>query len=259
MIKEKYIQKQRWYGGKSNKLKYIELNDSFRIPKNKEVYYHHYFLPIAFVSNNSIEPENKILEIELEGKNGFILDTIYKESFRKVVYEQICEALPLVKTPVQYHKSLNFRYPLYESFKFLNLEQTNTSIIYDDHFILKFFRRIYADKNPDYEMNRYLSYKKEFKYTSKYLGSINIVDSENTNITINFMQKLISNNGEAWQYFLKEKEVLFEDGELLYEYFISGFLETYRDLTQESNLSIGYSNERVYLLKYCLLEKQFMN
>lgn len=221
-VLENYIQKQRWYGGKSNKLKYIELSDSFRIQKNKEVYfglilevnfeeafYHHYFLPIAFVSNNNIELENKILEIELEGKSGFIVDAIHEEPFRKVVYERICEALPLDKTPVQYHKSLNFSYPLYESSKFLNLEQSNTSIIYNDHFILKFFRRIYADKNPDYEMNRFLSHTKEFKHTPKYLGSVNIVDSEDTNITIALMQELVPNNGDAWQYFLKELHNIF--------------------------------------------------
>ena len=221
-VLENYIQKQRWYGGKSNKLKYIELSDSFRIQKNKEVYfglilevnfeeafYHHYFLPIAFVSNNNIELENKILEIELEGKSGFIVDAIHEEPFRKVVYERICEALPLDKTPVQYHKSLDFNYPLYESSKFLNLEQSNTSIIYNDHFILKFFRRIYADKNPDYEMNRFLSHTKEFKHTPKYLGSVNIVDSEDTNITIALMQELVPNNGDAWQYFLKELHNIF--------------------------------------------------
>ena len=53
----------------------------------------------------------------------------------------------------------------------------------------------------------------------------------------------------------KEKEELFEFGELIYKYFISVFLETYREVTQAGNLSIGYTNERVYLLNYCLLEK----
>ena len=36
---------------------------------------------------------------------------------------------------------------------------------------------------------------------------------------------------------------------------VAVFLETYREITQEANLSIGYTNERIYLLKYCLLEK----
>ena len=38
-ILEEYIVKQRWYGGKSSKLKYIELSDYFRIQYHEEVYF----------------------------------------------------------------------------------------------------------------------------------------------------------------------------------------------------------------------------
>lgn len=216
-VLEEYIQKQRWYGGKSSKLKYIELSEYFRIQKGDEVYfglilevnfveafYHHYFLPISFVSDESFAKENRILPIKLKDQEGYIIDAMYLESFRKVVYERIISALPVDRTPVQYHKSEGFDFPKYESSNFLGAEQSNTSIIYNNKFILKFFRRIYADKNPDYEMSHFLSFKKEFKYTPKYLGAINIVDSENSFITIGLMQQLVPNKGDAWEYFLKE-------------------------------------------------------
>lgn len=221
-VLEEYIQKQRWYGGKSSKLKYIELSEYFRIQQENEVYfglilevnfveafYHHYFLPIAFVSDKNIAKESKILPIELKNKEGFIIDAMHLESFRKVVYQRICSALPVDKTPVQYHKTEGFNFPKYKSSKFMGVEQSNTSIIYNDAFIVKFFRRIYADKNPDYEMSRFLSDKKDFKNTPPYLGSMNIIDSENTNITIALMQKLVPNNGDAWAYFLKELHIIY--------------------------------------------------
>ena len=216
-VLEEYIQKQRWYGGKSSQLKYIELSEYFRIQQGDEVYfglilevnfteafYHHYFLPISFVSDENFAKENRILPIKLKDQEGYIIDAMYLESFRKVVYERISNALPVDKTPVQYHKSETFNFPKYKSSNFLGAEQSNTSIIYNDTFILKFFRRIYADKNPDYEMSHFLSHNKEFKHTPKYLGSINIVDSENTNITIGLMQELVPNKGDAWEYILKE-------------------------------------------------------
>ncbi|MHB0754372.1 trehalose synthase [Polaribacter sp. M15] len=216
-VLEDYILKQRWYGGKSSHLKYIELSEYFRIQHKNEVYfglilevnfveafYHHYFLPIAFVSDEAFAKESKILPLKLKNQEGFIIDAMHLESFRKVVYERICTALPVDKTPVQYHKTENFSFPEYTSSRFLGAEQSNTSIVYNDIFIVKFFRRIYADKNPDYEMSRFLSDKKEFKNTPPYLGSMNIIDSENTNITIALMQKLVPNNGDAWDYFLKE-------------------------------------------------------
>ena len=38
-VLERYIVQQRWYGGKSSKLKYIDLTEYFRIEQNEEVYY----------------------------------------------------------------------------------------------------------------------------------------------------------------------------------------------------------------------------
>lgn len=223
-VLEDYIQKQRWYGGKSSNLKYIELSEYFRIQQEGEVYfgliievnfveafYHHYFLPIAFVSDESFAQENRILPIKLKNQKGFIIDAMHLEAFRKVVYQRISTALTIDKTPVQYHKSEDFNYPAYKSSRFLGVEQSNTSIVYNDAFVLKFFRRIYADKNPDYEMSRLLSETKEFKNTPKYLGSINIIDSENTNITIGLMQALVPNKGDAWEYFLVEIDKVYKD------------------------------------------------
>ena len=221
-VLEEYILKQRWYGGKSSKLKYVELSEYFRIQQAGEVYfglilevdfveafYHHYFLPIAFVADVAYAKEGRILPVKLKNQEGFIIDAMHLEAFRKVVYDRISSALPVDKTPVQYHKTEGFNFPKYESSRFMGVEQSNTSIIYNDAFILKFFRRIYADKNPDYEMSRFLSDKKDFKNTPAYIGSMNIIDSENTNITIGLMQKLVSNNGDAWEYFLKELNVIY--------------------------------------------------
>ena len=216
-VLEKYIVKQRWYGGKSSKLKYIELAEYFRIQQNEEVYYglilevnfyeaffQHYFLPIAFVSDESFAKDDRILPISIQNQEGYIIDAINLEAFRRVVFERILTAVPKDRTRVQYKKSIYFKDCQYESSRFMGMEQSNTSIIYNDKFVLKFFRRIYADRNPDYEMSRFLSEKKDFKNTPAYLGSVQIKDQENTNITIALMNELVPNQGDAWDYMLKE-------------------------------------------------------
>ncbi|WP_228851890.1 trehalose synthase [Aegicerativicinus sediminis] len=221
-VLEDYILKRRWYGGKASKLKYIELAEYFKIQQHGEVYYglilevnfveaffHHYFLPIAFVSDENYASEDRILPININGVEGFIIDAINLEAFRKLVFERILSALPRDKTKVQYHKSSLLNATEYKSSRFMGLEQSNTSIIYNDAYVLKFFRRIYADKNPDYEMSRFLSEKKEFKNTPGYLGSINIIDSDDVNITIALMQEMIANEGDAWDYLLKELHKIF--------------------------------------------------
>jgi len=221
-VLEDYIIKQRWYGGKASKLKYIELAEYFRLQQHGEVYYglilevnfkeafyQHYFLPIAFVSDESFAKKDRILPISIKGQEGFIIEAINLEAFRKLVFERIYTALPNDRTRVQYHKSDLLNNVKYESSRFMGLEQSNTSIVYNEKYVLKFFRRIYSNKNPDYEMSRFLSEKKEFKNTPAYLGSINIIDSDKRNITIGLMQEMVENQGDAWDYMLKELHKVF--------------------------------------------------
>lgn len=223
-VLEEYVAKQRWYGGKSSKMKYIELAEYFRIQQQGEVYYglllevnfveafyQHYFLPIAFVTDESFAPTDRILPISIKGQEGYIIDATNLEAFRKLVFERILTAVPNDKTKVQYHKSHHFDNCAYESSRFMGLEQSNTSIVYNEKYVLKFFRRIYADKNPDYEMSRFLSEKKEFKNTPAYLGSINVVDSDQDYITIGLMQEMVENQGDAWEFMLKELHKVFQN------------------------------------------------
>ncbi|HMR17550.1 MAG TPA: trehalose synthase, partial [Mariniflexile sp.] len=48
---------------------------------------------------------------------------------------------------------------------------------------------------------------------------------------------------------------LFKAGEILYNYITGLFLGTYVTETQNANLNLGYNQERIFILKYCLLEK----
>ena len=223
-VLEDYIIKQRWYGGKASKLKYIELAEYFRLQLGGEVYYglilevnfveafyQHYFLPIAFVSDENFAKKDRILPVSIKGQEGYIIDAVNLEAFRKLVFDRIATAMPIDRTKVQYHKSEVLGDANYESSRFMGLEQSNTSIIYNEKYVLKFFRRIYSNKNPDYEMSRFLSEKKEFKNTPAYLGSINIIDSEKENITIALMNEMVPNQGDAWEFMLNELHQVFSN------------------------------------------------
>ncbi|MCJ7467971.1 MAG: trehalose synthase [Maribacter sp.] len=223
-VLEDYIVRQRWYGGKSSKLKYIELHQYFKIQQHGEVYYglllevnfeeafyQHYFLPIAFVSDESFAEKDRILPLTIKGQKGFIIDAINLEAFRKLVFERIMNSEPIDRSPVRYHKSSLFKDSAYVSSRFMGLEQSNTSVIYNDSSVIKFFRRIYADKNPDYEMSQFLSEKKGYKNTPAYLGSISFIDKDDDNITIALLQELVPNQGDAWEFMLKEVDKVFSN------------------------------------------------
>ena len=223
-VLEEYIQKQRWYGGKSSKLKYIELREYFRIQQNEEVYYglilevnfqeafyQHYFLPIAFVTDEDFAKKDRILSVNIQGTDGVLIDAINLEAFRRLVFERILSAEANDTTRVQYHRGEAFNEEAYESSRFMGMEQSNTSVIINDRSVIKFFRRIYVNKNPDYEMSRFLSNRKGFKNTPAYQGSINIIDSDNYIITIALMQELVPNQGDAWEFMLDRMLKIFRN------------------------------------------------
>ena len=222
-VLEEYILKQRWYGGKSSKLKYIELTEYFRIQQKEEVYYglllevnfeeaffQHYFIPIAFVTDENFAHDDRILELSLHNTPGFIVDAINLEAFRKLVFERIITSQPKDTTRVQYHKGDNFHEEQYENSRLMGLEQSNTSVVINERSVIKFFRRIYPNKNPDYEMSRFLSDKKGFANTPPYQGSLNIIDSDNLTVTIALMQGLVPNRGDAWNYMLEKLDIIFD-------------------------------------------------
>ncbi|WP_435577732.1 trehalose synthase [Gilvibacter sp.] len=223
-VLERYIVQQRWYGGKSSRLKYIDLQEYFRIEQHGEVYYglileinfeeafyQHYFLPIAFVTDENFAKEDRIMNLSIQGNEGFLIDAVNLEAFRKLVFERILHAKAGEEERVKYHRGESFVETAYESSRFMGMEQSNTSIIINERLVIKFFRRIYANKNPDYEMSRFLSDKKGFKNTPSYQGSINIIDSDKLVITIALMQGLVPNQGDAWEYMLGKLKGVFDN------------------------------------------------
>ncbi len=219
---EPYIIKQRWYAGKSNKLKYIELSEYFKFKHKGELYfglilevnfveafYQHYFLPIAFVTDYMFSEKDKILPVKIQNQEGYIIDAINLETFRELVFNRIAKATSKDVSRLQYHKSHLFGNPAYKSSRLMSAEQSNSSLVYNEKYVLKFFRRIFRSKNPDYELSRFLSEKKGFENTPAYLGSINLIDSEKTNVTIGLMQEMIPNKGDVWSGMLKDLHNIF--------------------------------------------------
>ena len=54
----------------------------------------------------------------------------------------------------------------------LKAEQSNTSIVYQDTFFLKLYRRVEEGINPDVELSRYLTEETSFANLPAYVGSI---------------------------------------------------------------------------------------
>lgn len=222
-ILENYIVKKRWYGGKASTLKYIEIQDYFRMAsKNnnyygvllevnyKEAFFQNYFMPIAFMTKEELDTSTIIAQVSLGGIEGYLVDALHQEDFRKLIFEKIIHSKDESQLKVKFHKGETFSEIKYISSKFMNVEQSNTSIIYNDNLVIKIFRRIYISTNPDYEVSRFLTERMHFSYSPAYKGSINVNLGEE-DITLGLMQELVPNQGDAWKYMLEETDKVFEN------------------------------------------------
>jgi trehalose synthase-fused probable maltokinase len=220
-ILENYIINKRWYGGKASTLKYIEVVDSFKITSKdnnyygvllevnfKEAFFQHYFMPISFMLEEELDTNTIIAPVKLGGKEGFLVDALHQEDFRKLLFDKIIHSKANDISKVKFHKGSKLLDKEYSSSKFMGVEQSNTSIVYNDNLVLKIFRRIYISMNPDYEISRFLTERMNFKSSPEYKGSISVNFSEG-DITLGLMQELVPNQGDAWKYMLEEVDRIF--------------------------------------------------
>ena len=220
-ILENYILKKRWYAGKSSTLKYIDVVDHGKLSSDKntfygvlieinfsEAFFQDYFIPLSFIveDKEKLETNTVIAQVTFQGEQGYLIDAIHIEDFRRLVFEKIMNYTVEQEedSKVIFHRSETLKPTKYKSSRFMGGEQSNTSIIYNDNYVMKFFRRIYTSKNPDYEISRFLTEKSNFKNTPAYVGSINLALDNGDTITLSLMQELLENEGDAWKYMLQE-------------------------------------------------------
>lgn len=220
-ILENYIVNKRWYGGKASTLKYIEVVEYFKMTSKKNTYYgvllevnfkeaffQNYFMPISFMAEEELDTNTIIAPVKLNGQEGFLVDALHQEDFRKLLFDKIVSSGDKNDLKVKFHKGEKLEDKEYKSSKFMGVEQSNTSIIYNSTLVLKIFRRIYTSTNPDYEISRFLTEEMNFKNSPAYTGSISVTLIEGS-ITLGLMQELVPNQGDAWQFMLEEMDNVF--------------------------------------------------
>jgi len=90
-------------------------------------------------------------------------------------------------------------------------EQSNTSILFGDRFILKLFRRQEAGLNPECEIGKHLTEKVGFDRVPPFAGLIEYTSTENGNTsTLGILQGLVANEGDGWKWTTEELDRYYE-------------------------------------------------
>ncbi|HBB31230.1 MAG TPA: maltose alpha-D-glucosyltransferase [Cyanobacteria bacterium UBA8803] len=89
-------------------------------------------------------------------------------------------------------------------------EQSNTSVVYGDRFILKMFRKVEEGINPDLEIGRFLTEKKVLEHFTPIAGALEYRSKEGDTISMGILHQFIPDTRDAWAYTLDALRDYFE-------------------------------------------------
>ena len=105
-------------------------------------------------------------------------------------------------------------------------EQSNTSIVYNDQFIMKAFRKLWAGRNPDMEIPYYLTTHHDFRYVPRVAGFIeyrpehgdgrgtrteNEGEHEERTMSVAVLQDFVDNQGDGYTNALDRAHAYFAE------------------------------------------------
>ncbi|WP_306642558.1 maltokinase N-terminal cap-like domain-containing protein [Sanyastnella coralliicola] len=223
-----YVLQCRWYGGKSSRHKTFTADHLLPLDVEGERFYfllleilydkgfiHNYLLPIGLVDKKDVEDERAVI-CDFPGTKKVLVDGIYIDTFRKGLFEMMSKqkripagngshiAIERGNALRQYSKPEDF------TTKVLNAEQSNTTIVYNDTFYLKLYRRLFRDKNPDIEMIQFLSENSSFRNVPAFAASIMWSRPGVYDISFGMMQLKVENQGDAWPWMLHQMKETFD-------------------------------------------------
>ncbi|MCC6543469.1 MAG: maltose alpha-D-glucosyltransferase [Nitrospirae bacterium] len=222
-----YMLRQRWFGAKARQIQQSRISEIIPVGKNATITYmlfievqysdglpETYLLPVSFVSGEEadrlkIEIPYAILAILMtDDTEGIIYDGIYNEEFRKNLLlmhssRQGIKGLKGELTPLagKYLKTLTLsaEEPLSEKSQVFKAEQSNSSLLYGNHLILKLYRRLEEGINPEMEVGRYLTETAAFTNIPPFAGALEYRRKGNSNTAISILQGYVPNQGDAWR------------------------------------------------------------
>jgi maltose alpha-D-glucosyltransferase/alpha-amylase len=91
---------------------------------------------------------------------------------------------------------------VYDS-RVMEVEQSNTSILFDHRIMAKVFRRLQPGINPDLEVTRYLTETADFPHVPRVYGVFEL-ERDGQTYVLGVLQQFVTNVGDGWGWLLKE-------------------------------------------------------
>lgn len=220
-----FVTGARWYRAKARAMQRLTVVDAIPIGPAFVLVFtveyedggcDEYMLPVTAIrSQHAVGNEQPICTVQArDGSEGGFHSALSDARFRQVLLEAVvCNRAFTGRSSelaAQRTKALDADCPgaaqVLDSFV-SRAEQSNTSIVYGDRYILKLFRKLEQGINPDIEIGKFLT-ERGFKNTPALLGEIKY-KREHGASAAGILQQFVRNQGDAWSYTLKALDGFF--------------------------------------------------
>jgi maltose alpha-D-glucosyltransferase/alpha-amylase len=226
---QSWLPSRRWFGGKARTIKSVRVQETIRVPVGAEKVFFAflqveflqgdpdtYVLPLTSMAGEAAENFARdsapfiIARLNFTGQNktGVLYDAVASKDFCRSLLELISK-----------QQNLDGKFGLLEATNTSELEkiiaesggalepsavkaeQSNSSVIFGEKLILKFFRRLDFGTNPDLEMVRFLTAQK-FPYSPTLAGALEYRADRDEPRTVAMLSSFVPKAKNAWEYTL---------------------------------------------------------
>ena len=219
-----FLPRQRWFRSKARRIQSAQLSDCIPVPLSQSLAVialttvefteggaESYVVPlIASPPGHACRPESVAVRLPTSelGPDQLLIDALADPEFLSAIFRAIVNASSFAGQCGKLHArpesglaesnwSLEANPP---QPRLLHGEQSNSSVVFGDRFILKLFRRVEEGIHPDLEIGRFLSSVAHFENVPAVCGSLTYQSPESSVITLGILQRFIPNRGDAWRH-----------------------------------------------------------
>jgi maltose alpha-D-glucosyltransferase/alpha-amylase len=225
-----YVKSRRWFRGKARDAWAAEIQDVVPLHYNSSNAYiilfqvdysegepETYIIPVATAPPDkedklSGEYSNAVIaKLKQRGKNGesILFDAMVDGGFCALLLKAVGRRRvfkgnsgEIVALPTKVFRRLHGPRDTDLTPATMNVEQSNTSVMYGSQLILKLFRRLEEGINPDVEIGQFLTEKTPFANISQVAGSLEYHRGRRKPLSLAILQSFVPNEGDAWGYTL---------------------------------------------------------
>ncbi|HXA08879.1 MAG TPA: putative maltokinase, partial [Chthoniobacterales bacterium] len=218
-ILPEYLNTCRWFGAKARKIREIRIIEQIPVAENAAQFWllqvgytdgapDIYSLPVQVATGAAADAlarhSPQAVIARLGPQQAVLYDAIWDADFRAQLFQLMATAANLKGKSgelIGVTSSLLAQEPNENtpSSQVLNAEQSNSSMLFENRFFLKLYRKLEDGVNPDVEVTRFLTERRQFANVPAFVGAIEYRQSRAEPTVVALLQTAVPNEGDAWK------------------------------------------------------------